>query len=221
MLAVESVDRRDARRASRSRRWPARTSASSAATSTTAPSGRSTSSCSDKRVAVARRTGPTQFPAHARNASRRARRSSSVPATDIAGGNAQPIDESVSSLDGVPEPYARKVAAALAATPGAIDVTTSAADAAPQVNVEFNRDRARALNASIGTASTADARGVRRRSRNAVHRRRRAQERAGDLSANGADVAGRDRADPDPRQRRVDRARRRHRAPRASRRHRR
>lgn len=79
----------------------------------------------------------------------------SVPATDIAGGNAQPIDEIVSSLDGNPEPYARKVAAALAATPGAVDVTTSAADDAPQVNVEFNRDRARALNASIGTASTA------------------------------------------------------------------
>jgi len=79
----------------------------------------------------------------------------SVPATDISGGNTQPIDETVSSLDGIPEPYARKVAAALAATPGAIDVTTSAAVDAPQVNVEFNRDRARALNASIGTASTA------------------------------------------------------------------
>jgi HAE1 family hydrophobic/amphiphilic exporter-1 len=79
----------------------------------------------------------------------------SVPATDISGGNAQPIDEVVSSVDGEPEAAARKVAAALAATPGAIDVTTSAADDAPQVNVEFNRDRARALNASIGTASTA------------------------------------------------------------------
>jgi HAE1 family hydrophobic/amphiphilic exporter-1 len=79
----------------------------------------------------------------------------SVPATDIAGGNAQPIDEVVSSVDGLPEAYARKVAAALAATPGAVDVTTSAAADAPQVNVEFNRDRARALNASIGTASTA------------------------------------------------------------------
>jgi HAE1 family hydrophobic/amphiphilic exporter-1 len=79
----------------------------------------------------------------------------SVPATDIAGGNAQPIDEVVSSVDGQPEAAALKVAAALAGTPGAIDVTTSAADDAPQVNVEFNRDRARALNASIGTASTA------------------------------------------------------------------
>jgi HAE1 family hydrophobic/amphiphilic exporter-1 len=78
-----------------------------------------------------------------------------VPATDISGGNAQPIDEVVSSTDGMPEAAAAKVVAALAGTPGAIDVTTSAAEDAPQVNVEFNRDRARALNASIGTASTA------------------------------------------------------------------
>jgi HAE1 family hydrophobic/amphiphilic exporter-1 len=78
-----------------------------------------------------------------------------VPATDIAGGNAQPIDEVISSVDGHPEAYAAKVAAALAATPGAIDVTTSGVADAPQVAVEFNRERARALDASIGTASTA------------------------------------------------------------------
>jgi len=78
-----------------------------------------------------------------------------VPATDMQGGNSQPIDEVVSSLDGAPEAYAAKVQAALAQTPGAIDVTTSSAELAPQVNVEFNRDRARALDASIGTASTA------------------------------------------------------------------
>ena len=39
-------------------------------------------------------------------------------------------------------------------TPGAIDVTTSCAES-PQVEVEFNRNAARALDASIGTASTA------------------------------------------------------------------
>jgi HAE1 family hydrophobic/amphiphilic exporter-1 len=78
-----------------------------------------------------------------------------VPATDIAGGNTQPIDEVISSVDGLPEPYAAKVAAALAATPGAIDVTTSGMADAPQVEVQFNRERARALDASIGTASTA------------------------------------------------------------------
>jgi HAE1 family hydrophobic/amphiphilic exporter-1 len=78
-----------------------------------------------------------------------------VPATDISGGNSQPLDEVVSSVDGNPEPYAAKVTAALAATPGAVDVTTSAVADAPQFDVEFNRDRARALDASIGTAATA------------------------------------------------------------------
>jgi HAE1 family hydrophobic/amphiphilic exporter-1 len=78
-----------------------------------------------------------------------------VPATDISGGNAQPIDEVVSSLDGAPEPYANRIAAALAATPGAIDVTSSSSANAPQIEVTFDRDRARALNTSVGTASTA------------------------------------------------------------------
>jgi HAE1 family hydrophobic/amphiphilic exporter-1 len=78
-----------------------------------------------------------------------------VPATDISGGNAQPIDEIISSVDGNPQPYAAKVVAALTATKGAIDVTTSAVADAPQVDVEFDRDRARALDASVGTASTA------------------------------------------------------------------
>jgi HAE1 family hydrophobic/amphiphilic exporter-1 len=78
-----------------------------------------------------------------------------VPATDISGGNSQPVDEVVSSVDGMPEPYAAKVTAALAATPGTVDVTTSAVANAPQFDVEFNRDRARALDASIGTAATA------------------------------------------------------------------
>jgi HAE1 family hydrophobic/amphiphilic exporter-1 len=78
-----------------------------------------------------------------------------VPATDISGGNAQPIDEVVSSLDGRPEQYASLVYDALKNTPGAIDVTTSAVQNAPQVDVTFNRDRSRALSASIGSASTA------------------------------------------------------------------
>jgi HAE1 family hydrophobic/amphiphilic exporter-1 len=78
-----------------------------------------------------------------------------VPATNISGGNSQPIDEVVSSVDGAPEKYATKIAAALAATPGAIDVTSSATANAPQIEVTFDRDRARALNTSVGTASTA------------------------------------------------------------------
>jgi HAE1 family hydrophobic/amphiphilic exporter-1 len=78
-----------------------------------------------------------------------------VPATNISGGNSQPIDEVVASTDGQPEKYAAQIAAILKATPGAIDVTTSATADAPQVEIQFNRDRARTLNATIGTASTA------------------------------------------------------------------
>ncbi len=52
-------------------------------------------------------------------------------------------------------PAAAKAFNALAATPGTIDATTSLTNEAPQVEVEFDRGNARALDASIGTASTA------------------------------------------------------------------
>ncbi len=78
-----------------------------------------------------------------------------VPATDPSGGIAQPISYVVSSLTLDPAPFAQRAYAALAATPGAIDVTTSQTQDAPQVEVEFDRERARALDAGIGTASTA------------------------------------------------------------------
>jgi HAE1 family hydrophobic/amphiphilic exporter-1 len=78
-----------------------------------------------------------------------------VPATDPSGGIAQPIGYVVSSLTTDPGPAAARAFAALAATPGTTDVTTSLTDNAPQVEVEFDRGNARALDASIGTASTA------------------------------------------------------------------
>ena len=80
----------------------------------------------------------------------------SIPATDIQGGIEQPIDEVVSAT-GVTDPgaYAQRVYEALLHAPGAADVTTTDTGNAPQVEVEFDRDRARALDASIGTASTA------------------------------------------------------------------
>ena len=78
-----------------------------------------------------------------------------VPATDPSGGIAQPISYVVSSLTADPGPAAARAFAALAGTPGAIDATTSLTDNAPQVEVEFERGNARALDASIGTASTA------------------------------------------------------------------
>ena len=78
-----------------------------------------------------------------------------IPATSTTGGIQQPIDEVVSCATCDPTPYAAKVYDALAHTPGALDVTSSVRDNAPQVNVEFYRDRARALDVSIGTASSA------------------------------------------------------------------
>ncbi len=78
-----------------------------------------------------------------------------VPATDPSGGIAQPISYVVSSLTVDPGPAAQRIFATLASTPGATDVTTSNTQDAPQVEVEFDRERARALDAAIGTASTA------------------------------------------------------------------
>jgi HAE1 family hydrophobic/amphiphilic exporter-1 len=78
-----------------------------------------------------------------------------VPATDPSGGIGQPIGYVVSSLTADPGPSAQRAYAALASTPGAIDATTSLTQNAPQVEVEFERGNARALDAGIGTASTA------------------------------------------------------------------
>jgi hydrophobic/amphiphilic exporter-1 (mainly G- bacteria), HAE1 family len=78
-----------------------------------------------------------------------------VPATDPSGGIAQPISYVVSSLTADPAPAAQRVFATLASTPGANYATTSNTQDAPQVEVEFDRERSRALDAAIGTASTA------------------------------------------------------------------
>jgi HAE1 family hydrophobic/amphiphilic exporter-1 len=79
------------------------------------------------------------------------------PASDpTQGGPRQPIDELVSLPDGSdPSQYAVKVAQALRATKGAINVNDSAEQDLPQVSVEFDRAMARALGVSIGTASSA------------------------------------------------------------------
>ena len=72
------------------------------------------------------------------------------------GGPRQPIDETVSYLTGDdPSMQATRVQAALAATPGAINVNGSAQTSLPQVAVQFDRPMASALGVSIGTASTA------------------------------------------------------------------
>jgi HAE1 family hydrophobic/amphiphilic exporter-1 len=79
-----------------------------------------------------------------------------VASTGTSGGNAQPIDELVSDLSGGdPTSYAQQVYEALEQTPGATAVNSSASALSPQIAVVFDRDKARALDVSIGEASTA------------------------------------------------------------------
>jgi hydrophobic/amphiphilic exporter-1 (mainly G- bacteria), HAE1 family len=78
-----------------------------------------------------------------------------IPATGTGGGNAQPIDYLVTSTTEEPDKYAEMVAAALRETPGTLNVNTSAEQVAPQMDVEFDRDIARAMNVNIGQAASA------------------------------------------------------------------
>jgi HAE1 family hydrophobic/amphiphilic exporter-1 len=79
-----------------------------------------------------------------------------VQATQQGGGVQQPIDELVSTTDGSdPTPWAAKAFAALKSTPGAIGAQDSATNAAPQVEVDFDRAKLQSLDVSIGTASQA------------------------------------------------------------------
>ena len=72
------------------------------------------------------------------------------------GGVQQPIDELIGTTDGSdPTPYAIQVEQILKQTPGAIGVQNSASNAAPQVEVDFDRAKLQALDVSIGTAAQA------------------------------------------------------------------
>jgi HAE1 family hydrophobic/amphiphilic exporter-1 len=78
-----------------------------------------------------------------------------IPATGSRGGNSQPIDVTVSTTRGEPDAYAAQVLAALEDTPGTANVNSSALRFTPQLNIQFNRDRARALDVNIGSAAEA------------------------------------------------------------------
>ena len=79
-----------------------------------------------------------------------------IPATGTGGGNAQPIDELVTDvLGGDPTPYAEKVYQLLIHTPGSANVYSAASALEPQVEVNFDRAKARALNVSLNDAATA------------------------------------------------------------------
>ncbi len=78
-----------------------------------------------------------------------------IPATGTRGGNAQPLDFTVTTTRGEPDAYAPKVLAALEDTPGTANVNSSSLQLAPQIDIQFDRDRARSLDVDIGLAAQA------------------------------------------------------------------
>lgn len=78
-----------------------------------------------------------------------------IPSTNVQGGASQPIDYVVSDAGGDPGAAARKVFAALVSTPGTVSAFNSAGSLAPQLELSFDRDKARGLNVSVGAAAAA------------------------------------------------------------------
>lgn len=78
-----------------------------------------------------------------------------IAATNTYGGAWQPIDYLVSNSLGDPTPYAKQVYLELQQTPGAENVFSSASSLAPQLNITFDKDKARKENVDIGALATA------------------------------------------------------------------
>ena len=78
-----------------------------------------------------------------------------VPATGTRGGNQQPIDATVSATRGEPDAWAPEVLTALQDTPGTLNVNSSALQLSPQFDIQFDRERARALGVQIGLGAQA------------------------------------------------------------------
>jgi hydrophobic/amphiphilic exporter-1 (mainly G- bacteria), HAE1 family len=79
-----------------------------------------------------------------------------VPATGTSAGNSQPIDLLVTDLTGGdPTPYAQKVLALLATVPGATSVNSSGTQLAPEISIQFDRQKAQALGVDLATAAEA------------------------------------------------------------------
>jgi HAE1 family hydrophobic/amphiphilic exporter-1 len=77
-----------------------------------------------------------------------------IPATGMGGGVTQPIVYIVTGTGSVdPTAAAGRVAALLQSVPGAANVSNGATSLAPQVEIDFDRDAARALGVDIGTAA--------------------------------------------------------------------
>ena len=100
----------------------------------------------DQIAAIMNRLGPSLAPGA---------RVTAVQSTGTRGGNAQPLDFTISATRGEPDQYAPEILDALDATPGALNVNSSALKYSPQIDILFDRERARALDVNIGLASQA------------------------------------------------------------------
>jgi HAE1 family hydrophobic/amphiphilic exporter-1 len=79
-----------------------------------------------------------------------------VPSTGTTGGNKQPIDFLISDISGGdPTAYAQKALALLLKTPGATSVNSTGTSLAPEVSIEFNREKMQALDVSVQSAAQA------------------------------------------------------------------
>lgn len=78
-----------------------------------------------------------------------------IPATGINGGTQQPINYVVNAPPQALDSIAARVNRAMQQTPGTENVEISALEPMPNVDIEFNRDAARASGVNVGTAATA------------------------------------------------------------------
>jgi len=78
-----------------------------------------------------------------------------IPSTNVQGGTSQPIDYVVSDTRGDPPKDADRIFRALAATPGVTNPYDSAGSLAPQLEVAFDRDKARDLGVDVNAAAVA------------------------------------------------------------------
>jgi HAE1 family hydrophobic/amphiphilic exporter-1 len=79
-----------------------------------------------------------------------------VPATSTSGGNSQPIDLLVTDLTGGdPTPYAQQVFHLLQTIRGATSVNSTGTQLAPEISIQFDREKAQALGVDLGQAAQA------------------------------------------------------------------
>ena len=78
-----------------------------------------------------------------------------IPSTNVQGGTSQPIDYVISDAQGDPTRYAATIFRALESTPGVASPYDSAGSLAPQLEVTFDRDKARDLGVDVTAAAAA------------------------------------------------------------------